>query len=165
MRLRKGNVFVYYGNGRGKTSLAIGMGIRQLGQGHNVMMIQFMDYDNKTEIAPLKKLEPDFRIFCFEKTRDFVDETSECVRKEIVNEINISFGFAKKILETGECDILILNGILDAMEGGYLSVEELKCALCKKASYMDVILTGKNINDEIFESADFVYAVSVEKET
>ena len=58
-----------------------------------------------------------------------------------------------------------INGILDAMEGGYLSVEELKCALCKKASYMDVILTGKNINDEIFESADFVYAVSVEKET
>ena len=90
MRLRKGNVFVYYGNGRGKTSLAIGMGIRQLGQGHNIMMIQFMDYDNKTEIAPLKKLEPDFRIFCFEKARDFVDETSECVRKEILGEISRS---------------------------------------------------------------------------
>ncbi len=162
--MRKGNVFVYYGKGKGKTSLAIGLGIRQLGQGHNVMMIQFMDYDNKTEIAPLKKLEPDFRIFCFEKTRDFVDETNECVKKEISNEIGVSFTFTKKILETGECDILILNSILDAVEGGYISAEELQCALCKRASYMDVILTGEKISNEILQCANFVYALSAEKE-
>ena len=110
--MRKGNVFVYYGSGKGKTSLAIGRGIRQLGQGHSVTMIQFMDYDNKTEITPLKKLEPDFRVFCFEKARDCIDETDECVKKEILNEIRVGFTFAKKILETGECDILILKGIL-----------------------------------------------------
>ena len=162
--MRKGNVFVYYGNGKGKTSLAIGRGIRQLGQGHSVTMIQFMDYDNKTEITPLKKLEPDFRVFCFEKARDCIDETDECVKKEILNEIRVGFTFAKKILETGECDILILNGILDALEKGYISVEEVQSALCKRASYMDVMLTGEHINAEVFEYADFVYTITAEKE-
>ena len=73
--MRKGNVFVYYGKGKGKTSLAIGRGIHELSHGHSVIMVRFMGCDNKTEIEPLKKLEPDFRVFCFEKTRDFVDET------------------------------------------------------------------------------------------
>ena len=161
--MRKGNVFVYYGKGKGKTSLAIGRGIHELSHGHSVIMVRFMGCDNKTEIEPLKKLEPDFRVFCFEKTRDFVDETDECVKKEISNEIGVSFTFTKKILETGECDILILNSILDAVEGGYISAEELQCALCKRASYMDVILTGEKISNEILQCANFVYALSVEK--
>ncbi len=84
--------------------------------------------------------------------------------KEISNEIGVSFTFTKKILETGECDILILNSILDAVEGGYISAEELQCALCKRASYMDVILTGEKISNEILQCANFVYALSAEKE-
>lgn len=162
--MKKGNVFVYYGDGKGKTSLAIGRGIREMGQGHSVMMIQFLDYDNKTDIEPLKKLEPDFRVFCFEKTRNCIDETDECVKKEIRSEIKTGFNFAKKILETGECDVLILNGILDAIQSDFISAEEIKCALCKKSSYMDVILTGEHANEEIFQYADFVYTISAEKE-
>lgn len=162
--MRKGNVFVYYGKGKGKTSLAIGRGIRELSHGHSVIMVQFMDYDNKTEIEPLKRLEPEFRIFCFEKTRDYVDETDENVKREISSEIKTGFTFTKKILETGECDILILNGILDAINAGYISAEEMKCVLYKKASYMDVVLTGKQINEDVFECANFVYTISVEKE-
>ena len=50
------------------------------------------------------------------------------------------------------------------MEGGYISAEELQCALCKRASYMDVILTGEKISNEILQCANFVYALSVEKE-
>lgn len=162
--MRKGNVFVYYGRGKGKTSLAIGRGIRELSHGHSVIMVQFMDYDNKTEIEPLKRLEPEFRIFCFEKARECVDETDENVKREITSEIRTGFTFTKKILETGECDILILNGILDAINAGYILAEEIKSVLYKKTSYMDVVLTGKQINEEVFECANFVYTISVEKE-
>ena len=65
--MRKGNVFVYYGKGKGKTSLAIGRGIHELSQGHSVIMVRFMGCDNKTEIEPLKNLSQILEYFVLKK--------------------------------------------------------------------------------------------------
>ena len=68
--MRQGQISVYYGAGKGKTAVAVGRGMRAIGEDLRVVMIQFLDYHNSKEIALLKKLEPDFRIFRFEKDRD-----------------------------------------------------------------------------------------------
>ncbi len=161
--MRKGNIFIYYGEGKGKTTLAIGQGIRAVGEGLNVIMIQFLDYNNTKEGIPLKALEPEFRIFRFEKIRESIDEFDENIKKDITMEIKNAFNFTRKIIETGECDILILDGIIEAVEKEFVSREDLCEILSKKESYMDIILTGTSVDDLLKEKADYVYKIIKEK--
>lgn len=161
--MRKGNIFIYYGEGKGKTTLAIGQGIRAVGEGLSVIMIQFLDYNNTKEGIPLKALEPDFRIFRFEKIRESIDKFDENTRKDIFMEIQNAFNFTRKIIETGECDVLILDGIIEAVEKEYVSKEALCDILSKKEAYMDIILTGTSVDDLLKEKSDYVYKIIKEK--
>lgn len=133
--VKTGQIAIYYGAGKGKTSVSLGKGVRALGENLRVVMIQFMDYHNNQEIALLEKLEPDFRIFHFEKNREGTEMTEE-IRKEIASEIRNAFNFTKKILDTGECDMLMLDGILECILNG-LSMTHLrlhKSFSCSQAS-------------------------------
>ncbi len=161
--MRKGNIFIYYGEGKGKTTLAIGQGIRAVGEGLNVIMIQFLDYNNTKEGIPLKALEPDFRIFRFEKIRESINEFDENIKKDIFMEIQNAFNFTRKIIETGECDVLILDGIIEAVEKEYISEEALCDILSKKEAYMDIILTGTSVDDLLKQKSDYVYKINKEK--
>ena len=58
--MRKGQISIYYGAGKGKTSVAVGLGLRAIGEELRVVMIQFLDYYNSKETGILQKLEPDF---------------------------------------------------------------------------------------------------------
>lgn len=161
--MEMGKIFVYYGAGRGKTSLAIGQGIRTVGEGKKAVMIQFLDYNNTKEVIPLKKLEPDFRVFRFEKQRQEVNLSDEITRKEIGDEIRLEFQFANKIIETGECDLLILDGILEAVGQGFIEEDALLACLAKKEENMDLILTGGPVFEKLTAVADSVYHISIEK--
>lgn len=161
--MRQGKIYIYYGDGKGKTTLAIGQGIRAIGEELSVIMIQFLDYNNTKEIIPLKKLEPDFNVFRFEKMRTGIDDLDESGKKELENELNTAFNFSRKVFETGECDVLILDGITEAVDKGFISEEDLCEILDKKPQYMDVILTGRNVYGCLVEKADNVYCIKTEK--
>lgn len=163
--MRKGSIYIYYGQGRGKTTIAIGQGIRAVGEDLGVIMIQFLDYNNTKETIPLKKLEPDFKIFRFEKMRDTIYNLTDSCRKELQGEINTAFQFSKKILETGECDLLILDGIIDAVEKEYITEDALCEILDRKQNYMDVILTGTGKFEKISNKANFIYSICTEKKS
>ena len=143
--MRQGQISIYYGMGKGKTAVAVGRGMRAIGEEQRVVMIQFLDYHNSKEIALLKKLEPDFRIFRFEKDRAAEDvqgaENDEALHKEIFNEIRNAFNFAKKIVDTGECEII-----------------------GKRPDFMDIILTGTILPAGIAEEAENIYQLVAEKE-
>lgn len=62
-----GSIQVYYGNGRGKTTAALGLGIRAAGVGKQVIMVQFLKKKHSDTLDFLKKLEPELQIFRFEK--------------------------------------------------------------------------------------------------
>lgn len=160
--VKTGQIAIYYGAGRGKTSVSLGKGIRALGENLRVVMIQFMDYHNNQEIALLEKLEPDFRIFHFEKNRDVAEMTEE-IRKEIASEIRNAFNFTKKILDTGECDMLMLDGILECVEEHYLTEAEVVEMMEKRPNTMDMILTGTSLPQSIAQKADRIYQIVMEK--
>lgn len=161
--MRRGHIYLYHGEGRGKTTIAIGQGIRAVGEELNVIMIQFLDYNNNKEYIPLKNLEPAFKIFRFEKIRANVDHNNEASCKELKSELQNAFNFSKKIMETGECDILILDGILDAVSKNYICEDDLYEVLGRRPSYMDIILTGETMTDKIGEKSDFIYNIYTEK--
>lgn len=166
--MRQGQISVYYGAGKGKTAVAVGRGMRAIGEDLRVVMIQFLDYHNSKEISLLKKLEPDFRIFRFEKDRDCAEvqeaEFDEALHKEIFGEIHNAFNFAKKIVDTGECEMLLLDGILECVEKGYLQESELEEIIEKRPEFMDIILTGTILPEGIVAKAGSIYQLVAEKE-
>lgn len=161
--MRIGNISIYYGAGKGKTSLAVGRGLRAVGEDLRVVMIQFLDHYNSKEMALLQKLEPDFRIFRFEKDRSAQmlseAQVDEALLREISGEIRNAFNFARKIADTGECEMLILDGILDCIEKGYLQEAELQELMEKRPEYMDMILTGETLAMPLAKKADLVYQI------
>ena len=166
--MRQGQVSIYYGKGKGKTAVAVGRGLRAVGEDLRAVMIQFLDYHNSKEIALLKKLEPDFRIFRFEKDRVGVDvhedALEENLRKELSAEIRNAFNFAKKIVDTGECEMLLLDGVLECVEKGYLQESDLEELIEKRPEFMDVILTGTVLPETIAAKAGSIYQLVAEKE-
>jgi len=161
--VRQGQISIYYGAGKGKTCVAVGRGLRAIGDDLRVVMIQFLDYHNNKEIELLKKLEPDFRIFRFEKNR-VEQEIDDTVRREISGEIKNAFNFARKIVDTGECEMLLLDGVLECIEKGFLSAEQLEELLNKRPDFMDIILTGDALPPTIAERSDCIYQIKAEKQ-
>ncbi|MBE6008582.1 MAG: cob(I)yrinic acid a,c-diamide adenosyltransferase [Lachnospiraceae bacterium] len=163
--MKKGHIYTYYGCGKGKTTLAIGQGMRVLGNENTVVMLQFLNQNESKEFLILNKLEPDFRVFEYGTLPEGVSKLTEEQEADVTNDIKMGFGFANKIIETGESDMLILDGILDAVSKGYLCEDTLCETLSKKESYMDIILTGNDYNEKIAELSDFVYSIKTEKFT
>ncbi|HAB60158.1 MAG TPA: cob(I)yrinic acid a c-diamide adenosyltransferase, partial [Lachnospiraceae bacterium] len=71
-------VQVYYGNGKGKTTAAVGQCIRAASLGYEVIIIQFLKGRDSEEFSFLSKLEPDIKLFRFEKAKEsYIDLTEE----------------------------------------------------------------------------------------
>ncbi|OON92712.1 MAG: cob(I)yrinic acid a,c-diamide adenosyltransferase [Epulopiscium sp. Nele67-Bin001] len=149
-------IHVYCGNGKGKSTAAIGLGIRAIGSGLNVIMIQFLKNDSTGEVKMLNTLEPKFKVFHFEKPRGFVWTLDDEEKVELKKEIQTAMKFAKKVMDTGECDVLILDEILGVLENGFIDIEEMVEFLKNKNDNVEVVLTGRNVPDIIKDIAHYV---------
>lgn len=161
--MEKGLVQIYCGNGKGKTTAAIGLGIRAIGNKLKVIMIQFLKNDNTGECMTLKTLEPQFKVFHFEKKRGFTWTLTEEEKTELKNEIKMAMKFAKKVMDTGECDILILDEVLGAVAGGFLTAEELCELIDDKPEHVELVLTGRNAFEGVVSRADYISQIDAVK--
>ena len=144
--MEKGKVQVYYGTGQGKTSAALGNVIRSAAEGKSAVVIQFMK--EAADIEFLKRLEPEVRLFRFERSEEAIE-----------NGLN----FAKKVLTTDNCDILVLDEILGLVENGVVSEEELIQIFGARSIFTSIILTGRTLPDSIRDAADEVLNFVCEK--
>lgn len=154
--MKNGLIQVYCGEGKGKTTATIGLGIRALGNNMKVIMIQFLKNDNTGECKLLKQLEPGFKVFHFEKHRAFTWELKEEEKKELKEEITMAIKFARKVMDTGECDILILDEILATVQLDYVRVETIIELIECKPDAMELVLTGRELPSEIAARADYI---------
>ncbi len=105
----------------------------------------------------LRRLEPEIKLFRFEKSgEDFAELTKEQKEEEISN-IKNGLNFAKKVLTTGECDLLILDEVLGLIDNRIITVEDLKNLLeTRSDAETDIIMTGIALNDGVCALADEV---------
>lgn len=155
-----GSVQVYYGEGRGKSPAALGRAIRTASEGKTVFIIQFLK--GKTNEF-LKRLEPEIKVFRFEKSDEYFNELSQEEQLEEVKNIKNGINFAKKVLTTGECDLLILDEVLGLVDNDLISYEELENVICARSEETDLILTGWVLNDELKPYIDEIYHIVPEK--
>ncbi len=160
--MEKGIIQIYYGEGKGKTSAALGNAIRRASTGASVYLITFLKGQLNSDF--LGRLEPEVKCFRFERSYCAYSELNEEEQTEeranIVNGLN----FAKKALTTGECDILILDEILGAASEGVVPENDVIDILKARSPFTTVIMTGKKLPDSFREVADQVLRTVPEKE-
>jgi cob(I)alamin adenosyltransferase len=150
----KGYIQVYTGNGKGKTTAALGLAVRAAGHGLTVCIIQFMkgwiDYG---ELAGVRMLHPYVEIY--QAGRDtFVDRKNP--DPEDVRLAQQGWTLAKEAVLGKKADIVVLDEINCAMDFGLLPEEEVLELLKRKPDGMELVLTGRGAPQPILEAADLV---------
>ncbi len=164
----KGLVQVYTGDGKGKTTTALGLGFRAAGHGLRVCMIQFLKgahYLGELESARKAK---GFKIFQFGApcpwSKDMEKGIMRCgscrycftIHKEDAEKAKMGFDFAKEAATSGDYDVVILDEINVAMSKGIVPVPDVLSLINSKRPDVELVLTGRNAPKEIIDAADLV---------
>ncbi|MCR4744987.1 MAG: cob(I)yrinic acid a,c-diamide adenosyltransferase [Lachnospiraceae bacterium] len=149
----KGHIQIFCGEGRGKTSAAVGQGIKAAERGKSVVIIQFLKGNTSGGFDILKRLEPDIKLFSFEKSESPYEELSDEERIEEAGNIRNGVNFAKKVLTTGGCDLLILDEFLGLFDNDILTIEDFKDLIEAKGENVGIIMTGINVREDICKYA------------
>lgn len=156
MKLEKGLVQVYTGNGKGKTTASIGLGIRAYGNGLKVIMIQFLKSGITGELNLLNNLGENFKVYRFEKEKDFTWNLTDEQKEELKKEITEGFDFAKKVVKEDLCDMLILDEVMASVNGGYIKEDDVVKLIENKPENMEIVLTGRNVPKAIADKSDLI---------
>ncbi|MBA7506935.1 Corrinoid adenosyltransferase [subsurface metagenome] len=147
-----GLIQLYFGRGKGKTTAALGLGLRASGHGFKVNMIQFMKGNTKYgELNAVKGIE-NFEIHQFGRI-DLIMEPE----KIDIEEGKKALKYAEEIILSNEYDIVILDEIGVALEMHIIKIDDVMNLIEKKPEKVELILTGgQKIHPKIKERADLI---------
>lgn len=151
-----GLVQVYTGMGKGKTTAALGLGLRAAGHGFQVYMIQFMKGQINYGELEAVKLIPNFTICQFGRP-EFVDRTN--LDPKDIEFAKAGLAHAREVMESGKVDFLILDEINCAIDWGLIPEDEVIDLIHARPANMELILTGRYATKRIIELADLVSEV------
>ena len=155
-----GLVQVYTGDGKGKTTAALGLTLRAWGRGLKVCMIQFMKKgEDYGEILALRRMEG-VDLYQFGSDRLI---TKSSVHHEDIELAHRALALAEGAMVSGEYDVIILDEINVAMFFGLVTPQEVLGVLRKRKKDVEIIMTGRNAPVEIIEEADLVTRMVAEK--
>ncbi len=151
----KGLIHIYFGNGKGKTTAAVGLSVRCVGGGGKVLFYQFMKDGLSGEMNILKKIDGIEVIDGYEKakfTKDMSDEEKKDAGIHYAREFENIISRAN----AEEFDLLILDESIDAINNNYISSERMIDFLNNKPFGLEVVLTGRKPDRRLFDIADYV---------
>lgn len=157
-------VQAFYGLGKGKTSAAVGQALREAGEGQHITIIQFLKGKVADEFEILTKLEPDVQIFRFDQSETSYCDLSLQEREEEKQNIVNGFHFAKKVIETGESDIIILDELLGLVDLGILSDEDVIELLRIPGDYKKMFITGNALDEALVPYIDVICELTMKKD-
>ena len=150
--MENGLIHIYCGDGKGKSTAAMGLALRCVGNGGKVLVMQFLKDGKSGEISALKSLGaeilpayPDIK-FSFKMT----DEEKQKAAAFYANSLEEIKVRAK------DHDMLILDEILHAVNRGFIPLESLLSFLENKPASLEVVMTGRDPKEELLETADYI---------
>jgi cob(I)alamin adenosyltransferase len=150
----KGMIQVYTGDGKGKTTAALGLALRAIGHGLKVIMIQFMKgVDGTGELISARKLAPLLVIKPMGRT-GFINPESPDFEDILL--AKKALDYTKEIIDSSACDILILDEINAAVAFNLIPIQDVLDIMESKPSKMELILTGRHAPPQILDRADLI---------
>jgi cob(I)alamin adenosyltransferase len=152
--MEKGFIQVYTGNGKGKTTAALGLALRAVGHGLKVLVVQFMKGNVRYgELESARKLSPYLTIKQAGRETFISKPYPDPMDLQLAQE---GFSVAKKAIQNEEYDIVILDEINLAIDYGLIPLTDVLHLIDSKPETVELVLTGRNVKSEILERADLV---------
>jgi cob(I)alamin adenosyltransferase len=151
---RRGLVIVNTGDGKGKTTAALGISLRAVGHSKKVLILQFLKGALKSgELKSAKLLSPLLSIRTLGST--FIDFRKGPTKKHKA-EASRALEIARKEISSGAYDLIVLDEINNAVDYGLIRVEDVLKLIRKKPARVHLILTGRSAHKKIIAAADTV---------
>ena len=153
---KNGLVIVYTGNGKGKTTAALGMALRAVGYNYKICMIQFIKGSwHYGEMTSSSRLEPEFELIAIGKGFvGIIDDKSP--RQEHEKIAQEALHLSREKVESEKYDIIILDEINYAINLGLVKLKDVLDLIKNKPEKLNLVLTGNHAKKEIIEIADLV---------
>jgi cob(I)alamin adenosyltransferase len=158
-----GLIHIYTGDGKGKTTAALGLGIRAYGRGFKVLLVQFLKGRDTGELSVFKQFEPNFAVRRNPNLQKFVKDLNSRELAEFHAITRELWEDAVRAAERQECDLLILDEVMAALSTGLLPLTAVVAFLKQKPSALEIVLTGRNVPPELVELADYVSEIKAVK--
>ncbi len=152
-RLSQGLVQVYTGDGKGKTTCALGLAVRAVGQGFKVAMLQFLKGRETGESRAAMRLAPEMTLRFYGRP-GLVNLKSPA--KDDLARVREAWEAATQVLAAGEYDLVILDEINLALAHGLIPLEAALGALRQRPPWVEVVLTGRRAPQALIDLADLV---------
>ncbi len=148
--IRKGLIQVYTGNGKGKTTAALGLAMRASGQGMKVGFIQFLKGEPCGEHSFVS------RYHAFDVVQISTGDSFTKPREQLREEAQLTLTYAEEQMLSGKYDLIILDEIFVAIHKGLVTTQQAMNLLDKRPGSVELVLTGRYAPPEIVERADLV---------
>jgi len=153
---KKGLIHLYYGDGKGKTTAALGLALRAAGCGKNVIIVEFIKNWSSGEHNSLAQII-NIQVFRGKAAGGkFIHEMTDEEKQETKTSQDECLQKAIKLIEAGLCDMLILDEATDAYELGVLDAVLLEELIYNKPEYLELVITGHNPDERLVKHADYV---------
>jgi cob(I)alamin adenosyltransferase len=149
---KKGYVHIYTGNGKGKTTAALGLALRAAGAGRNVFIAQFAKGSVTSELLSLKKHSRRITIRQFGRCSFLKKKPDRRDRAMAIKGI----ATVRQVISKGRCDMIILDELCVACHFHLVTIKEALVLIQEGKEKAEVVITGRNAPKELVKIADLV---------
>lgn len=150
-----GLIHIYTGDGKGKTTAALGLALRAAGRGRRVVIVQFLKGRDSGEIPALLAV-PGIMVLRNSRDYGFFKNMPPEVQRAMVAEHTANFKEALRLVEGGGCDLLVLDEAIPAYTLGALDRDSLDRLLTGKPAQLELVLTGREPPQHMLDAAAYV---------
>lgn len=153
---------IYYGNGKGKTTAAVGLAVRAVGADMKVGFFQFLKNGSSSEMTILKNID-NIEVFCCDKCNKFTFSMNEQELDYITQQHTKMLRKAAELLEKGDVKLLVLDEFLDAYNKKLIDIEFADYFIDNMLDKCEVVMTGRTPNEKLKKTADYLTEMSALK--
>ncbi len=154
--MNQGKIHVYCGDGKGKTTAAMGLSVRACGHGWPVVLSQFLKGSTTGELNILRSLAQYHIVEAPQRTMKFVFQMSDAEKAECRAQVQQHFHDTVAAVEKYQAKLLVMDEVLDAVALGMLDDEELAEFLKNRPAELEVVMTGREPTPCIDPLCDYI---------
>lgn len=151
----QGLIHIYCGDGKGKTSAAIGLAVRAAGCGKKILFARFLKNEESGELNVLDTV-PEISVIHLDRSYGFFNTLSDSEKKAVRQMYGELWRSILKMIRDGVYDILVMDEFMAAYRYGLIPWEEALTFLREKPECLEVVLTGRDPDEKLVELADYV---------
>lgn len=153
--MKKGYIHIYTGDGKGKTTAALGLAFRAAGRKKNILFVQFLKGIETGELISMTE-NPSIEHLNIAETTRFFNTLSEDEQREMIRRTESEWSDFLKKTDAGSYDVIVLDEIMAAIHHNLIKETLVLEMLKNKKAQVEVILTGRNASEDLIGMADLV---------